>query len=86
MLQWAQIVALAILRTVNVAVDSKDLIGSVIYCGVADKWTTHIVIFNIPEATHLNPLLAIYNYRAVEWAERSSVRWYQQCRRCCNFG
>ena len=58
MLQRTDKVTLAVLRAMDIAVDGKDLICSVIDSGIADKRATHIVVLNIPETAHLNPLAA----------------------------
>lgn len=73
MFQWAEEVALAVLRAVNIAVNGKDLVCGIVYSGVAHKWSTHIVVLYIPEAAHLNPLLAVDYNGAVEWAHRQNA-------------
>ena len=60
-LELAQEVALVLLWRIDVAIECEESARSLIYGGIAHKWTTHIVAIYIPEATHLEPLAAIYS-------------------------
>ena len=50
----------------NVAVDGKYLVCGVVNSCIAYKWATHIVVLNIPETAHFDPLLAINYNGAIE--------------------
>ena len=55
MLERTQEIALAELRGVDVAVEREDTIGSGVDGREAYEWTSHKVVFDIPQSAHLCP-------------------------------